>query len=80
MTTKTNKIVMMVMCDEIRRFDRQDQTQPISNDELVLAVNGEIYNDLEIRKKNKDFNFKTNSDSESILLAETVRRPYHYQL
>ena len=41
--------------------------QPISNDELVLAVNGEIYNDLEIRKKNKDFNFKTNSDSESIL-------------
>ena len=41
--------------------------QPIKNDDLVLAVNGEIYNDLEIRKKNKDFNFKTNSDSESIL-------------
>ena len=41
--------------------------QPINNDDLVLAVNGEIYNDLEIRKKNKDFNFKTNSDSESIL-------------
>ena len=41
--------------------------QPINNDDLVLAVNGEIYNDPEIRKKNKDFNFKTNSDSESIL-------------
>ena len=41
--------------------------QPIRNEGLVLAANGEIYNDLEIRKKNQDFNFKTNSDSESIL-------------
>ena len=31
-----------------------------------MAVNGEIYNDLRLEKK-KDFNFKTNSDSESIL-------------
>ena len=41
--------------------------QPIENDNFVLVANGEIYNDLEIRKKHSDYNFKTMSDNESIL-------------
>ena len=41
--------------------------QPIKNKNLVLVANGEIYNDLEIRKKYSNYRFKTNSDSESIL-------------
>ena len=41
--------------------------QPIENNGLILVANGEIYNDKEIRRNNKDFVFKTNSDCESIL-------------
>lgn len=41
--------------------------QPIKNKDKILIANGEIYNDLEIRKKNKSFKFKSKSDSESIL-------------
>ncbi len=44
--------------------------QPLYSDDnnLVLAVNGEIYNHLEIRKKFKDsYHFKTRSDCEVIL-------------
>ena len=41
--------------------------QPIENENYVLIVNGEIYNDTEIRKENNDYDFKTMSDSESIL-------------
>ena len=41
--------------------------QPIVNNNLVLVANGEIYNDLEIRKKYKSYNFITKSDSESIM-------------
>ena len=41
--------------------------QPIKNNDKILIANGEIYNDLEIRKKNKSFKFKSKSDSESIL-------------
>ena len=33
----------------------------------MLVANGEIYNDLDIRKVNKSYKFLTNSDSESIL-------------
>ena len=42
-------------------------TQPIKNQGLVLVANGEIYNDLIIRKEVKKYKYKTNSDSESIL-------------
>ena len=42
-------------------------TQPIKNQDLVLVANGEIYNDLIIRKEVKKYKYKTNSDSESIL-------------
>ncbi len=41
--------------------------QPIKNKNHVLIANGEIYNDLEIRKNNKSYKYTTNSDSESIL-------------
>ena len=41
--------------------------QPINNNKLILVANGEIYNDPELRNQYSDFNFKTNSDSESIL-------------
>ena len=33
--------------------DLKGGNQPIENKRYVLIVNGEIYNDLEIRKKNK---------------------------
>ena len=41
--------------------------QPIKNDGLVLVANGEIYNDLIIRKEIKKYKYKTKSDCESIL-------------
>ena len=41
--------------------------QPIKNDGLVLVANGEIYNDLIIRKEIKKYKYKTKSDSESIV-------------
>ncbi len=47
--------------------DLENGNQPIVNNNLVLVANGEIYNDLEIRKKYKSYNFKTKSDSESIM-------------
>ena len=47
--------------------DLKQGNQPIQNKNLVLVANGEIYNDLEIRKKYSNYRFKTNSDSESIL-------------
>ena len=47
--------------------DIKGGNQPIQNKRYVLVVNGEIYNDPEIRKKNRSYKFVTNSDSESIL-------------
>ena len=47
--------------------DLKQGYQPIKNKSLILVANGEIYNDLEIRKKYSNYRFKTNSDSESIL-------------
>ncbi len=44
--------------------------QPLfgSEDKLILAANGEIYNHLELRKKfSNNYKFKTNSDCEIIL-------------
>ena len=48
-------------------IDLKQGFQPIKNKNLILVANGEIYNDLEIRKKYSNYRFKTNSDSESIL-------------
>ena len=47
--------------------DIKGGNQPIQNKRYVLVANGEIYNDPEIRKKNRTYKFATNSDSESIL-------------
>ena len=47
--------------------DIEGGSQPIKNDGLILVANGEIYNDLILRKKIKKYKYKTNSDSESIL-------------
>ena len=47
--------------------DLETGNQPIENDRFVLIANGEIYNDLELRKKYKKFAFKSKSDCESIL-------------
>ena len=47
--------------------DLSGGSQPIKNQEYVLIANGEIYNDLELRDSFKDFNYKTKSDSESII-------------
>jgi asparagine synthase (glutamine-hydrolysing) len=50
--------------------DPTSGSQPLRSDDgnLILTVNGEIYNHLELRKQLKNpYNFKTNSDCEVIL-------------
>src|SRR6185436_6621531 len=49
--------------------DPQSGGQPLysKDKKLVLAVNGEIYNHLELRKNCGDYEFLTNSDCEVIL-------------
>jgi asparagine synthase (glutamine-hydrolysing) len=50
--------------------DPTSGSQPLHSDDgnLILTVNGEIYNHLELRKKLKNpYNFQTNSDCEVIL-------------
>lgn len=49
--------------------DPQSGGQPLYSDDknLVLAVNGEIYNHNELRKELTDYNFLTHSDCEVIL-------------
>ena len=47
--------------------DLHGGAQPIENEDLVLIANGEIYNDLVIRKKIKKYSYKTKYDSESIM-------------
>lgn len=41
--------------------------QPLADGERLLAVNGEIYNHLELRAELADYDFKTGSDCEVIL-------------
>ncbi|MEO1366784.1 MAG: asparagine synthase B [Acidobacteriota bacterium] len=41
--------------------------QPLADDRLLLAVNGEIYNHLELRGEVDDYAFRTGSDCEVIL-------------
>ena len=48
-------------------IDLNGGNQPIINNDLVLVANGEIYNDPEIRSTYKTYNYKTESDSESIM-------------
>ncbi len=48
-------------------IDLNSGNQPIENEKYVLVANGEIYNDPEIRRKNKTYKYLTKSDSESIL-------------
>ena len=50
-------------------MDPTSGRQPLFSDdgEIVLAVNGEIYNHLELRKEFPDYPFKTASDCEVIL-------------
>lgn len=43
--------------------------QPMENDEFAIVFNGEIYNHLEIRNKLKFNNFKTHSDTETLIYA-----------
>ena len=48
-------------------IDLNSGNQPIENEKYVLVANGEIYNDPEIRSTYKTYNYKTESDSESIM-------------
>jgi len=45
--------------------------QPMENEKYVIVFNGEVYNHLEIRKELKFNQFKTNSDTETLLHAFT---------
>ena len=42
-------------------------SQPMSFEEYVIVLNGEIYNHIELRKLVSEYNFKTNSDTETLL-------------
>lgn len=56
---------------DLRPLHVDTGAQPLVNDDgtLILAVNGEIYNHVALRKglKNKDAVFKTHSDCEVIM-------------
>ena len=58
---------LLMLHKRLSIIDIQGGKQPIEDNDFVLVVNGEIYNDLEIRKELKDYKFKTNSDSESVI-------------
>lgn len=45
--------------------------QPMENERYIIVFNGEVYNHLEIRKELSYTNFKTTSDTETILFAFT---------
>lgn len=47
----------------------KEANQPFLLDDYVLVFNGEIYNYLELKKELKEFNFKTNSDTEVLLAS-----------
>ena len=42
-------------------------SQPFTHEHLTISYNGEIYNHLELRKLCEGFNFKTKSDTETLL-------------
>tara|TARA_Y100001970_G_scaffold294373_1_gene452153 strand:+ start:58382 stop:60151 length:1770 start_codon:yes stop_codon:yes gene_type:complete len=53
-------------------IDLEKGDQPITNrDGVILVANGEIYNDLELRKE-MQFSYKTGSDCESALAAYSI--------
>ncbi len=62
---KSDKVIMFHK--RLSIIDISGGNQPIRNNELVLVANGEIYNDPELRKNEQIYNYKTKSDSESIL-------------
>ncbi len=62
----TDKFIKLIHT-RLSIVDLKGGNQPIRNDEFVLIANGEIYNDLEIRKKIKKYSYKSKSDSESII-------------
>ncbi|WP_315077727.1 asparagine synthase (glutamine-hydrolyzing) [uncultured Clostridium sp.] len=47
----------------------KNANQPLKNDHHILVFNGEIYNFKILKEELKDYDFKTNSDSEVILAA-----------
>jgi len=52
----------------LKIIDLSDKAnQPMEFDNLVMAFNGEIYNFLELKRELKEYEFKTNSDSEVLL-------------
>jgi asparagine synthase (glutamine-hydrolysing) len=60
-----NKIIMIHT--RLAIIDIEGGVQPIENSDYTLTANGEIYNDIEIRKENKKYKYQTGSDSESII-------------
>ncbi len=62
----SNKFLKLVHT-RLSVVDLDGGNQPIENKNYVLIANGEIYNDLEIRKKIKKYSYKSKSDSESII-------------
>jgi asparagine synthase (glutamine-hydrolysing) len=47
----------------------ENANQPMEFDNLVISYNGEVYNFKEIKNELKEYEFKTNSDTEVILKA-----------
>ncbi|MCT7495754.1 asparagine synthase (glutamine-hydrolyzing) [Aliarcobacter cryaerophilus] len=74
-TVKEYKFRDKKLCLGHNRLSIQDlathANQPMENEKFIIVFNGEIYNHLEIRKDLKYQNFKTSSDTETILWAFT---------
>ncbi len=74
-----------IFCDEnvllaherLAIVDPQSGGQPLYSDDknLILAVNGEIYNHMDLRKDLTDYNFLTKSDCEVILALYRKKGP-----
>ena len=62
----TNKKIILLH-KRLSIIDLKTGKQPIENEDFVLIANGEIYNDLDIRRQIPNFSYKTGSDCESIL-------------
>lgn len=60
--------------------DIKEGHQPIHFDNYSIVFNGEIYNHFELRENLKEFNFKTNSDTETLLYLYIKYKEYMFEM
>lgn len=60
--------------------DIEEGHQPIHYKKFSLIFNGEIYNHIKLRDELREFNFKTNSDSETLLYLYIKYREFMFDM